>query len=58
MGIVNITPDSFFAGSRTTDEEAIAARAARMVEQGAGMLDVGAYSSRPGAAEVPVAEEL
>ena len=58
MGIVNITPDSFFAGSRTTDEEAIAARAAAMVEQGAAMLDVGAYSSRPGAAEVPVAEEL
>lgn len=57
MGIINITPDSFFEGSRTETDEAIAARAAVMVEEGADMLDVGAYSSRPGAADVPEAEE-
>lgn len=57
MGIINITPDSFFEGSRTETDEAIAARAAAMVEEGADMLDVGAYSSRPGAADVPEAEE-
>lgn len=57
MGIINITPDSFFEGSRTETDEAIAARAAVMVEEGADMLDVGAYSSRPGASDVPETEE-
>lgn len=58
MGIINITPDSFYAGSRVATEREIAERATAMVEQGAGMLDLGAYSSRPGANDVPVAEEL
>ncbi len=57
MGIVNITPDSFYAGSRVETDEAIAARAIAMVDSGADILDLGAYSSRPGAADVPVEEE-
>jgi len=58
MGIINVTPDSFYAGSRTEKETAIARRAASMMEEGATMLDVGAYSSRPGAEDVPVEEEM
>lgn len=58
MGIVNITPDSFYGASRTQDERAIAARAMSLVADGAAMLDLGAYSSRPGADVVPVDEEL
>jgi dihydropteroate synthase len=70
MGIVNITPDSFFAGSRNlasadpmaafTDEaaEALRERVMQMVQQGAGMIDVGACSTRPGAADVSAADEL
>ncbi len=57
MGIVNATPDSFFAASRTQTAEAIAARVTRLVDEGADMIDVGAYSSRPGAADVPAEEE-
>lgn len=57
MGIVNVTPDSFYAGSRTFDEGAIAAAVAKMIAEGADMLDVGAYSSRPGADEVSPEEE-
>lgn len=58
MGILNITPDSFYSGSRTMHEREIAARITSMVEEGADMIDVGAYSSRPGAADVPVREEI
>jgi dihydropteroate synthase len=58
MGILNVTPDSFYAGSRTTSADAIAARAHRMLDEGAALIDVGAYSSRPGAADVPQGEEL
>lgn len=58
MGIVNITPDSFFAGSRVTAEADIKQRAAQMVAEGADILDLGAYSTRPGAAEVSVEEEM
>lgn len=57
MGIVNATPDSFFDGSRTPVPEAAAARAAAMLAAGAGMLDVGGYSTRPGAQEVSADEE-
>lgn len=48
MGIVNVTPDSFYAGSRTWTPEEIGRRAAALAAEGAGMIDVGAYSSRPG----------
>lgn len=58
MGIINVTPDSFYAASRTEAEEAIEERARRMVDEGATMLDVGAYSSRPGADDVSPEEEM
>ena len=58
MGILNVTPDSFYANSRTQSEEAIAARAHQIVDEGGTMIDVGAYSSRPGADDVPVEEEM
>ncbi len=49
MGIVNVTPDSFFAGSRSSTIPEIAKRVEEMITAGADMLDLGAYSSRPGA---------
>lgn len=58
MGILNITPDSFYSGSRTMRDREIAARIISMVEEGADMIDIGAYSSRPGAADVPMEEEI
>jgi dihydropteroate synthase len=59
MGILNITPDSFYAGSRFSgSEEHIKQIAEKMVREGADILDVGGYSSRPGADEVSVDEEL
>ncbi|MCM4159849.1 dihydropteroate synthase [Antarcticibacterium flavum] len=58
MGILNITPDSFFSESRTQTEEKILQAAEEMLEEGATFLDIGGYSSRPGANEVSVNEEL
>jgi dihydropteroate synthase len=58
MGILNVTPDSFYSSSRVPDVEAVVARAAQMLEEGAAILDVGGYSSRPGAADVPEEVEL
>ena len=58
MGIVNVTPDSFYASSRTSSPDAIKARVEQMVGEGADILDVGAYSSRPGATEVSAEEEI
>ena len=57
MGILNITPDSFYKGSRVTDEKEIIRIAEGMINDGADILDVGGYSSRPGAADVPPEEE-
>lgn len=57
MAIVNVTPDSFYADSRTPDVSAIECRVREAVEEGAYLLDIGGYSSRPGAAEVSEAEE-
>lgn len=57
MGIVNVTPDSFYAGSRTTDAEAVGRRVTAMLGEGVDIIDVGAYSSRPGAADVSPKEE-
>ena len=57
MGIVNATPDSFFAGSRAATADAVRARVAEMRAAGADMLDIGGYSSRPGAPEVSTEEE-
>lgn len=58
MGILNVTPDSFFATSRCRSEEEIRQRICMMRREGATMVDIGAYSSRPGAEEVSVEEEL
>ena len=57
MGIINVTPDSFYAGSRTRADE-IGHRVRTMIADGADMIDIGAYSSRPGAAPVSETEEL
>jgi len=58
MGIVNVTPDSFFDGGRFLDAPAAVAHALEMVEQGAEVIDVGGESTRPGALLVSEAEEL
>ena len=58
MGILNVTPDSFYAGSRTQTEQEIAQRANQIVEEGGSIIDVGGYSTRPGASEVSEAEEM
>jgi len=58
MGILNVTPDSFSDGGRFLDPDAALAQAQAMVAQGAALLDIGGESTRPGAAEVPVAEEI
>ena len=58
MGILNCTPDSFFAGSRKQTEQEIASRATAILEEGGDIIDVGAYSTRPGAAEVSLEEEM
>lgn len=57
MTIVNVTPDSFYDGSRTFTEEEIERRVAQAIAEGADMLDVGGYSSRPNADDVSVEEE-
>lgn len=57
MGIVNITPDSFFSGSRTPELAAARERIRQMVEEGVDMLDIGGYSSRPGAEDISPDEE-
>lgn len=58
MGILNATPDSFFVDSRKQTEREIAERADEIVAQGGTFIDVGAYSTRPGALEVSVEEEM
>jgi dihydropteroate synthase len=57
MGIINLTPDSFYAGSRKQDMDAILKQAEKMLAEGATFLDLGAYSSRPGAVDISVQEE-
>ena len=57
MGIVNVTPDSFFAGSRIDGAKALRERLNTLVREGAALADLGAYSSRPGAEEVSPEEE-
>ena len=58
MGIINLTPDSFFAGSRKQNVDAAVKQAGEMLTEGATFLDLGAYSSRPGAEDVSVQEEM
>lgn len=58
MGILNVTPDSIYAESRTSNEEHIAARVQQLMDDGADMIDIGGYSSRPGADDVSPEEEM
>ncbi len=57
MGIVNVTPDSFYPGSRSMGKYDLAERVGKMMEEGADIVDIGGYSSRPGAADVSPEEE-
>jgi dihydropteroate synthase len=57
MGIINITPDSFYKGSRYITDKDILRAAVRMIQEGADILDVGGYSSRPGATDISIEEE-
>ena len=58
VGILNVTPDSFFDGGRFTAVDAAVAQAHRLVSEGAAMIDLGGQSTRPGYTEVPVEEEI
>ncbi|WP_321334461.1 dihydropteroate synthase [uncultured Bacteroides sp.] len=58
MGILNVTPDSFYAGSRVQTESEIAARAKQILDEGASIIDIGAYSSRPNAEHITSEEEM
>lgn len=58
MGILNVTPDSFYADSRKQSEADIARRVEQIMDEGGDIIDVGAYSSRPGAADVTAQEEM
>lgn len=58
MGILNVTPDSFYAGSRKQSENEIAARADQIIREGGTIIDIGAFSTRPGAAQVSAEEEM
>jgi len=58
MGIINLTPDSFYAGSRKQGIDEALMQAGKMLDEGAAFLDIGAYSSRPGADDISVQEEM
>jgi len=58
MGIINLTPDSFFGGSRKPSIDEAVQQAEKMLNEGAAFLDLGAYSSRPGAEDISVQEEI
>lgn len=58
MGVLNITPDSFYKGSRLKTENEILDQASEMIEYGADILDIGGYSSRPGADDITEKEEM
>ncbi len=58
MGILNVTPDSFYAQSRKQSDEEIEVRTQQIIEQGADIIDIGAYSSRPGAEDVSIQQEM
>lgn len=58
MGIVNVTPDSFYSASRTFDVDSLEKKVEQMVSEGVDIFDIGAYSTRPGADDVSPEEEL
>ena len=57
MGVLNITPDSFYDGGKYVETEAVISRVEQMLSEGAAFIDIGAYSSRPGADHIPEEEE-
>tara|TARA_R100001369_G_scaffold92822_1_gene140186 strand:- start:2569 stop:3348 length:780 start_codon:yes stop_codon:yes gene_type:complete len=58
MGIINVTPDSFYDGGKTTKQNSILHQAEKMLSEGATFLDVGGYSSRPNATDISTEEEI
>ncbi|MDE6344521.1 MAG: dihydropteroate synthase, partial [Muribaculaceae bacterium] len=58
MGILNITPDSFYSGSRCRDTSRLQETARKMIAEGADIIDIGGYSTRPGACDVDTDEEI
>ena len=58
MGIINVTPDSFYSGSRVNDEQTLVARVGQMLADGADVLDIGACSTRPGSQSVDAQGEM
>ena len=58
MGILNVTPDSFYSDSRMQTQEEIAVRARQIIDEGASIIDIGAYSSRPNAEHITAGEEM
>lgn len=58
MGVLNVTPDSFFDGGKNNSLESAVNQAGKMIDEGAEFIDVGGYSSRPGAQEVSIEEEI
>lgn len=58
LGILNITPDSFYDGGKLKDSDSVLTKAAQMLSEGADFLDLGGYSSRPGATDISVEEEI
>jgi dihydropteroate synthase len=58
MGILNVTPDSFYEGSRTNTKKHILQKASQMLEEGATILDIGGYSTRPNADDISIEEEI
>jgi len=58
MGIMNITPDSFYKGSRTSSDKAIIERVTEMIDEGADIIDIGGYSTRPDASGISLREEM
>ena len=57
MGVLNVTPDSFYDGGRYFQEKAVSEQLDKLIAEGADIIDVGGYSSRPGADHIPVSEE-
>ncbi|KAA6314656.1 Dihydropteroate synthase [termite gut metagenome] len=58
MGVLNVTPDSFYVGSRVQTDAEIASRAKQILDEGASIIDIGAYSSRPNAEHITAQEEM
>ena len=58
MGILNLTPDSFYDGGRYNSEKKVDNQVAKMIDEGVDIIDVGGYSSRPGAKDISIDEEI